>query len=370
MNIGKWLKVCLLFFVSNIQFCYAQFSISAQVPTSGLFTKNQLWNLLIVNSSTRTATVKLQLTLQEPQSRQTLLTAVTGFITIAPGTKIIQYQQAQPVQYNYQVGGDIDRNPAGFLPVGTYQVCYVASEYINETYTELAEECITIEVEPMSPPLLTSPEEHSTGDYHRPSFSWLPPSPIGMFSNLNYDFLLTAVLPGQSVTEAVQSNIPVYSTGSLRQNFLQYPSGLAALDSGKTYAWQIVAKDQSRYAAKSEVWSFTCRKDTAATNVYNAPYIKITNEPSAPSFAYQGIIKAEYYHQTEDSVVTVTIASIDKPGVILKSFDIKVRQGQNFWVYDLGRKIKLQEKQCYEARISISGQQDYMMRFYPMITKQ
>ncbi len=361
-----WIVIAVLFMTGG-QISCAQFSMSAQVPASGLFTKSQLWNLLIINPSNIATDVKVQLTLQDPQSRQILLTGTTGLISVAPGSKLILYQQAQPVQYNY-LGGSIDHNPDGFLPVGNYQVCYELLDYAQKTGT-LAEDCINIEVEPLSPPLLSSPEDQTVGDYFRPSFTWLPPTPVGMFFNLNYDFILTPVLQGQSPSDAIQNNIPVYSSGNLTQNFLQYPSGISSLDSGKTYAWQIVAKDQSRYSVKSEVWSFTCKKDSFSAIVNNAPYTKITDKPSSLSYAYEGILKLEYNHESYDSSIYITIANIKNLDAVLATFNLKVRYGQNFLVYDLNKKIHLHENECYEVRISGSNQ-DHVMRFYPKYFKK
>ena len=116
-------KICLLLvifllLIAGTQICCGQFSMSAQVPASGLLTKNQLWNVLIVNSSNSIEDVKLKLSIQDPKTRQTLLTGVTGVISVPPGSKLILNQQAQPVQYNY-LGGNFDHNPEGFLPVGS-----------------------------------------------------------------------------------------------------------------------------------------------------------------------------------------------------------------------------------------------------------
>ncbi|MCP2937171.1 hypothetical protein NK983_31220, partial [Salmonella enterica subsp. enterica serovar Typhimurium] len=85
--------------------------------------------------------------------------------------------------------------------------------------------------------LIPADSEHV--ELTRPFFTWIPPTPLNLFSNLNYSWTLVEVQPTQSAADAIQQNIPVLSqTGLLTTNF-QYPPGMAELDTGKTYAWRV-----------------------------------------------------------------------------------------------------------------------------------
>ena len=176
---------------------------------------------------------------------------------------------------------------------------------------------------------------------------------------------MAEVLTGQSATDAVQKNLPVQSTLALQQPALRYPLQGRALEKGKTYAWQIVARDQNQFSAKSEVWTFTVKNDSTNNATDGTSYIKVTSKPLSPVFAINGILKAEYYHELADSVINIKIFNVKHSETVLFSSAIPVKHGQNFLQYDLTRKLKLDEGECYEARFINAADKVSILRIYP-----
>jgi hypothetical protein len=199
-------------------------------------------------------------------------------------------------------------------------------------------------------------------------FIWLPPMPAGMFTNLQYEMVLTEIREGQKAGEAVQDNLPLYSEGNLLNNALGYTAAAARLETGKWYAWQVTARDNSNYAGKSEVWVFTVVKDTVAEIINMAPYIKLAERPGEVTTVQQGMLKMEYYNYLTDSAVQLWVydsrdrAEYKRAGRLIT---VHVKPGQNYLGCDLGSKLRLQEQVVYEAMLLNSAGQKYYMMFQP-----
>jgi len=222
----------------------------------------------------------------------------------------------------------VDRTPNGPLPVGQYQVCYELLLLSAETQGVVAEDCEEVAVEPLSPPLLTMPEDDSVLAIWQPNFTWLPPTPITMFSSLTYDVLISEVYNGQSLTDAIQKNLPIQQAQGLQQPFLTYPLDGPQLEVGKTYAWQVIARDQSKYAAKSEVWSFRtpAKKENVIFN--SSRYILMDGQARGPGYADSAMLYLKYV--SSESVYQAIVLVKDLSGSVLMQTTCKVRQGDNY----------------------------------------
>ncbi|MES2773899.1 MAG: hypothetical protein V4722_06925 [Bacteroidota bacterium] len=363
-NRRRWGLLTIL--VLSVIVSGAQMSINPMLPGSGVYLKSQLWNFSVTSSHTSPLEGKIQLDVKDVQTRQTVLSGVSGKFIIPPGAKVLQAQALQPIQYNYTRGALADLSPNGVLPAGQYQVCYQLF-LLNHSNPELAaEECVQLEVEPLSPPLLTYPDNGSVIEQAAPAFTWMPPAPLTMFGNLNYDFLLIEVFGGQSMTDAIQKNLPIQQASLLRQPVLQYPIASGRqLEKGKTYAWQIVARDGNRYAAKSEVWSFTLKGDSVKNDLNSIPYVKLGVKELAPVIIKDGILKIEYINEWSDLAVQATITTLEKSDERPLSFMLDVQKGQNFITYDLNKRAVLTEKKLYELRLVNSRGMSVSMRFIP-----
>jgi hypothetical protein len=344
----------------------AQVTLQASVPAAGMIQKAQLWNLLVVNSSTRSFDCRLEMVLRDRASGQEVMTATTGQFMLTAGAKQLNANLLAPVQYNY-LNGFTGGQLQGLLPVGTYTACY-SLWAVNIKENALAEECVPFDAEPLNPPMLSFPADSARLDAAPMQFNWLPPMPAGMFTNLQYEMVLTEISEGQKAAEAVQDNLPLYSEGSLLNNALGYTAAAPKLETGKWYAWQVTARDNSNYAGKSEVWVFTVVNDTVAEIINMAPYIKLAEKPGEVTTVQQGMLKMEYYNYLTDSVVQVWVydskdrAEYKRAGRLIH---VSVKPGQNYLGYDLGSKLRLQEQVVYEAMLLNSAGQKFYMKFQP-----
>ncbi|HEX3934411.1 MAG TPA: hypothetical protein VHW43_07005, partial [Puia sp.] len=244
---------CLMFFLSAWGMADAQVSLVLQVPPVGVMQKNQLWNMALVASGS--VPVSIQLTLVDAANGQPVMTAATRTLQLSKGANAITAKDVAPVQYDYLSPLFTDRDPNGFLPAGNFKACYTVILPVDHGMST-AEDCIPVEVQPLSPPQLNSPPDTSVVETAYPQFSWLPPTPVNLFSELNYQMILVEVLPDQGSYQAIQENIPVYNISHLQDPVNLYPSSAKPLDTGKLYAWRVLVLNQDQYIDQSEVWTF------------------------------------------------------------------------------------------------------------------
>jgi hypothetical protein len=317
----------------------AQITINAQLPAAGLVTKDQLWNLITVNNNADVLDVSVKMNLQDAVTGQVVLSASTGNILLSKGVKVITNRDIQPVVYNYNVQ-ELSRK---YLPMGAYIACFRVVKN-EEAQTLLGEDCISINIDPLSPPLLNTPADQAEIQTPYPQFSWMPPTPFDMFSNMSYDLLVTELLVGQNATEAIQYNTPIYSKTNINQPYETYNSSFTKLEVGKKYAWQVVAKNGLSYAAKTDVWTFKITNDKPAEKVSNITYITLGGE-NAESGTYNlkdDNLNVKYYSYKKEYNATIKIKTTS--GEVVQELKQKIVYGDNFFNIKLNKAI-VKEKQ-------------------------
>lgn len=247
--------------------------------------------------------------------------------------KAISSQDVQPVLYNYLVQ-DFSRS---YLPLGAYVACYQLN--LNALKEEpLAEECIQINIDPLSPPLLNSPADQSEIQTPYPQFTWMPPTPFDMFSSLNYDLIVTEVLPNQTPADAIQNNIPLYIRNNITQPSQNYSTSFNALEPDKVYAWQIVARNGFSYAAKTEVWTFKLGRESVPAAIINDTYILLQDDITGVYHVNKDILRIKYYSFTKE--YTAIVDFTDEKGAVVKRISQKIVPGNNYLDFDLKNKFK------------------------------
>ncbi|HLZ87675.1 MAG TPA: hypothetical protein VKQ52_10555 [Puia sp.] len=334
-KISSALLVGLLAFVGT----RAQVSMVLQVPPTGVMQKNQLWNMAIVNAGATGSRVVIQLTLLDGKDGQAVMTAQTRPILLTSGTTMVTAREVAPVQYEYlSPQFNIDRDPNGFLPVGNYKACYSILLQAQKSEGRMAEDCIPVEVQPLSPPQLNLPADTSTVATAYPPFSWLPPTPVNLFSNLTYDFLLVEVLPDQGAYQAIQENIPTYTISHLKDPVHLYPASAKPLDTGRIYAWRILALNEGQFIAQSEVWTFKLATAKAPLVVPGGHYMpmRAVNERSAGIHVHTcDTIGIKFYSFEKDHPAVVNFYAAD--GTIVKTAQEHIVYGDNYLAYVLNR---------------------------------
>lgn len=343
----------------------AQVYIQATLPTVGLVQKNQLWNLVLINGTTAPVEGKLELILRDRQSGIELMTATTSRFTLPKGSLSVNINNLNPIQYNYVVmEGNSTLN--GLLPAGTYIACYSFTKTAGEKREQLGEECVSFDIEPLSPPMLIFPTDSSELDAIPAQFTWTPPTPAGMINRLRYEVLITEILPGQKADEAMQNNMSFYSSADMANNFLTYPASLPAFEKDKWYGWQVVARDDKNYAGKSEVWVFKVKTPGKADLIIKGtPFMKMKPDGTESGIAPNGVLKLSYDNRSADSIVTVTVTDLSAPGSgsKLPGFQVRVVPGENQIQYSLKNIMRLSEESTYEAKIVNSAGEKSIVLF-------
>jgi hypothetical protein len=325
---NKRLFLCLLVLVSFAS--QAQISLTLQIPPVGVLVKNQLWNMLLVNTGRSGVSVRISMVLLDSKTNQPVLTGTTLPLLLDKGARQIQAKDLGPIEYTYN--GPViptDRDVNGMLPVGNYQACYTVFSGIKDG--PVTENCIQLAVDPLSPPLLNTPPDEGSSYTASPQFTWLPPTPMGIFGDLSYDLVLVEVLPGQGKADAIEQNIPVYAGGFIKSPYLNYPTSYRNLDTSKLYAWRVVAMNNNQPAAMSDIWTFRIvTPPKPSLNIEHATYLDLKRGLDASVGSATGSLRLTYENTPADTVVHFTITSIQDPGnPIIQQGQLALSRGRN-----------------------------------------
>lgn len=346
-------KIILLLSAIAPLILFAQITISTQIPSSGLVPKDQLWNLILANSKEEVLDLNIKMNMQDAITGEILMTANSGNFLLGKGVKIITARDVQPVIYNYST-----QDIRNYLPLGSYTVCYQAYHNGQKGEEILGEECVRINIDPLSPPMLSTPSDNATIETPYPQFSWVPPTVMELFTNLNYEILVTEISEGQSPTEAIQYNTPVYWRSDIEQNNESYPPSYAALEKNKTYAWQVIARNGQQYAVKTEVWSFKLKDDKEPV-IEKSNYFLLDNNLSGTYRVNENILRVKYF-SAEAAYETEVVFSDehDKP---VKMFKEKIRQGDNY--FDFKISTGFQKGKKYKVTITSPAKKQQSLTF-------
>lgn len=308
----------------------AQVTLNVQLPPGGRIQKEQLWNLNLISSQSDILSVVIKLTLQEVVTNQEVLSASSGTVLLSKGIKVLNNGAVQPVLYNY----DVAEFSGIFLPIGTYIACYQVYKMQGEDQVPLSNQCITFSVDPLSPPLLSFPNDQARVESPYPSFVWMPPAPLDMFSNLSYDILVTEVAEGQSAAEAIEYNTPTYSNYGLTQPTDNYPSSFNGLDTAKTYAWQVIARNGVSYAGKTEVWTFKVNAPVPVITIpFKEGYILLEQGLKDTYFIPGPLLHIKYNSADKDHLTVLNF--YDATGSLVLSIKKNMVQGNNYYDLDI-----------------------------------
>lgn len=300
---------------------------------------------------------------------QTVLTGTAPALVLQPGANTITPGRVAPVAYTAGVGYTIDGNANGFLPVGVFNICYVLTRWNNDISDELAEECITAEVEPISPPQLLQPGDSDRVLTKRPFFTWLPPAPVTVFTNLTYNMTLVEVQPMQSGLDAIQQNSPLLNPSNIAFTSLQYPLSMPELDTGKTYAWRVTANNNGSPVANSEVWSFRVPLPdhyTSNAAASNGSYAALKRVIDASYIITNHSLRFYYTHELADSTVQYNITAISTSSrrpLTTEDSLLHVVYGTNYITLSLDDVSGITDKHMYLLELISSKKEHYYLRF-------
>jgi Domain of Unknown Function (DUF928) len=330
-----------------------QILITPQVPPTGLIRKDQLWNIVLVNNNDAPQDIQLQVSMLDIKTGEKVLTGASRLFTIIKGAKQLQLADMSPVQYNYSGSAALtDRSSNGLLPIGNYQLCYTLIEQSDKNTLPAMEECLPVEIAPLSPPQLNAPANSDTVTTLYPIFQWIPPAPLNLFNDLNYELLLVEMNKGQQATDAIQKNTPVYQQGFIKNMFFAYPSSAKALEVGKTYAWQVIVKNGNNYAEKTESWSFTVFNSAKLPGIKASGFPRLQQGTGALYYVFDDQLKFAYTNITSDTLVSMQFYDEKSPAApAFYKKSLKVSPGDNLIQDNLLNKRTFKEDELYRLEI-------------------
>lgn len=361
-------KIGLFFLLAIGQWCHGQVLVNLQLPQVGLHIKPQLWNLALTNAGTQSVQIRIDLTMMDVGNSQQVLSATTGIIMLSPGSRQLQVNDLLPIHYNILNNGyGVTADPNGLLPIGHFVVCYNILQLGNEVFEKAAEECETIEIEPIGPPLLMSPDDGSELQEARPFFTWLPPTLGKVGTNITYDLVLVALANGQSAADAIQQNMPLHLARNISGLTLAYPASAPDLDTGKLYAWQVTAYSNGFFAGKSEIYSFK-RSNTASqgTMALSPVYTRLRKGDVLPFTVMKGQLQFVYTHIAADTLVHLAvydISSQESRKLVMTKDKQPVKRGDNYVALDLLENAQLRNGHLYVVELHNSIAETWALRF-------
>ncbi|MVT12650.1 hypothetical protein [Chitinophaga tropicalis] len=341
----------------------AQVNMTVQLPPTGVMQKAQLWNLLLVSASQTNTQVRIALRVTDAKTNQPVFTGLSRVITLNKGAKQVQAADVTPVTYEY-LRPVADRSPNGLLTAGAYLACYSVMLEKGDISSVAAEDCLPFSVEPVSPPLLNSPANQSTEESLLPQFTWLPPAPVNIFNDLNYEMLIVEVRKGQSAIEAIQQNIPVFRALHVKSPFVNYPLSATTLDTAKNYAWMVTANNGNQFSAQTDIWTFRVKgASPVKTAITGNPYVQLRRELDGELISCPGTLKVAYNNMMTDTIAAYEVISLDDQQRVLIKNTLKLTPGTNFIEIPLSGRKDLGEGKQYLFRLSNSRREYWQLKF-------
>lgn len=341
----------LLLIVSSAN---AQITVQFNGINEYAFNTSQAMNLTVINANTKAFEVQF-----------------SGKITSGNGALVVEFK-SNPVMLNPGANMLNPMNPGiheqiyhnsdiaeieaktGTYPSGNYTICIWsaciqpdcqgAGQGSGSIETPV---CTQVHVENPTPLLLASPGNGSEIEETRPIYTWIPPGPVAGSANLNYTMILVEILEGQSISDALTLNRPLIDMMGIGNPMLMHPSDLAALEPGKSYAWQVQAYVGNTPIARSEQWKFKVKKDTLDLKKIpkDLSYIEIKGQTGASVFYAVGQLKLRHVVRFEQGNIKYTIK--DKTGKVVLQNALIVQPGDNRYALDLEKELKFKHGETY-----------------------
>lgn len=258
-----------------------QIQVQAIKPNPYFLKSEDIFNLQITNPTSQVIDVKIKgIWFFEGQKAVEIQSENTA---LQPGINTFNSQNPGVINKAYLLKAVDDvETSTGALPAGHYRACIyiscVSPDCNGVGLTILASEtdpCYEFTAEQPTPLLLSSQDNGNISDQHRPTFTWIPPMPLGGNLDLNYTLkLVQKNNKQQGCNDAIMRNRPLLKEENIQGQILNYPADIDQLDTGD-YAWQVSAQYEGYTVATSEAWCFRVEEKV---EVKDKKVIKLTNQ--------------------------------------------------------------------------------------------
>lgn len=254
---------------------------------------------------------------------------------------------------------------SGIAPYGNYEICLQAfSATDNE---ERGEGCVSVEVTPMSPPLLLTPENNSTISEQFPILSWLAPTPVKSAGSVLYDLKLVELFPNQTPYDAIQRNYAQLELTGLTKTFVQYPVTATRLDSSKKYAWFVKARgSDGSLIGETEVWSFGYSIASGAEEQNNQRthhYVRLRKEMGTNYTLFYEDLRFVYHEQYDSSYLKAKIVRVEDNSLADEITLGGTKRGDNPFSIPIDKIKGLKINQLYRLEVISSRKETLYLLF-------
>lgn len=329
--------LCVLF---SSGWAMAQVVINPHPVAGFQFSSKDMLNFDVVYSKTETVKVQYDVVLQDA-SGGLVVKYTSATHDLRPGGNVYtptSFSIANVQYFNKTIAGI--ENTTKFLPSGDYTWCISIrcvdlKEVCERTlkYESNYSACADAHAEPVTPLLLSFPEDESEIEDKRPTFTWIPPMPIGNDPNMVYTITLVKMLDNQTAEDAIRRNRALYTQNGIKNISLMFPNQLEDLEAGEHYAWQVSAHIGEQHIATSDVWEFEIKEEERISG-----FIELKPRPSSEfiecSRHLAFAVNKKYAHSKELKYVILKANNevvMDQHDL----FELSVSEGSNQFVVEL-----------------------------------
>jgi hypothetical protein len=341
----RFLILLLLnFIVSSLN---AQIDLALLANVSGDFYISDLFKLHVNNNNSKSLNVSLNFELIN--QGKSIYKCQINSIEFPIGSTFLQRDQI-PLE-NEQFFGDSKSeflSGTKVIPAGKYNWCIKITDKF--TKEEIDKNCFPIDIEPITPPILMSPENGGVIENKQPLLIWLGPSPRTF--EYSYEIILTEIIGKQAPMDAVRKNFPLVKMKNLKETQLQYPLSSPELEYGKKYAWQIKATNSNGAIAYTETWYFTPKIDTSFENVvFYENFIIPRAKQDGSSINVKNLLNVDLSNLVDLNDYTYQIIDMKDRIVINNESNLVKSLSGNRFTLELSKSDKLKSKTLYLLKI-------------------
>ncbi len=180
---------------------------------------------------------------------------------------------------------------------------------------------------------LLNPENNAKISEMYPMFSWIVNYPFA--SELTYRLRVAEIKDGQSNSNAIARNNPVYQDNQVLSTTQTYPVTARPLEKWQPYAWTVDAYYKGILLGGAEVWKFTIVDDSVLNSIpRNQSYYEFAKHNADTKVYAVGDLKLKYVN--DDPTDSLTISFYNAENNELKfSRKLQLALGDNRLLTDL-----------------------------------
>lgn len=141
------------------------------------------------------------------------------------------------------------------LPGGEYAYCiHLRSDETGDEF------CDELQVEEFLFLDLVQPWDGDTIEETRPALTWMMAGSGPSLTTADIRLVLVPERDGRTPAQSLAAERPLFMLPHVKERTVPFPVGVAELERGKCYAWQVERLEGSRIVDRSEPWGFCVRR--------------------------------------------------------------------------------------------------------------